>query len=59
MKLLKTKIARQLGVPLGSDFALAVREAGDGETRDVVVDERANVASLELANEDALSVGIK
>jgi hypothetical protein len=59
MKLLKTKIARQLGVPLSSDFTLAVREAGNGETQDIVVDERANVASLELGNEDALIVGIK
>ncbi|KAJ9102394.1 hypothetical protein QFC21_002794 [Naganishia friedmannii] len=59
LKLLKTKIARQLGVPMNSDFTLNVREAGNGEIREVEVNERANVASLELMDQDTLIVGIK
>lgn len=59
IKLLKTKIARQLGVPLNSDFSLAVREAGQGETREVEVNDRGNVASLELMDQDTVVVRIR
>lgn len=55
IKLLKTKIARQLGVPISSNFELSVRE-GNGEVRAVVENERANVASLDVGEGDLVIV---
>lgn len=58
LKLLKTKIARQLGVPVNSRFGLSVREAGMNEAREVADDDRTNVSSLDLAEGDAVLVKV-
>lgn len=59
IKLLKTKIARQLGVPINSDFGLSVREVGNDEPREVGGDDRANVGSLELGEGDFVLVEVR
>ncbi|KAJ9114361.1 hypothetical protein QFC20_001504 [Naganishia adeliensis] len=59
IKLLKTKIARQLGVPINSDFGLSVREVGNDEPREVGGDDRANVGSLELGEGDVVLVEVR
>lgn len=59
IKLLKTKIARQLGVPINSDFGLTVREVGMDEPRKVDGDGRANVGSLELGEGDVVQVEVR
>jgi hypothetical protein len=56
--LLKTKIARQLGVPLNSRFGLSVREAGMTETRDVADEDRTSVLSLDLKEGDVVVVEV-
>ncbi|KAJ9107911.1 hypothetical protein QFC19_002654 [Naganishia cerealis] len=58
LKLLKTKIARHLGVPTNASLILTVLEASNGERREVQVDGRATVASLELTGQDTILVVI-
>jgi hypothetical protein len=58
LKLLKTKIARQLGVPLNSRFGLSVREAGMTEILDVADEDRTSVLSLDLKEGDVVIVEV-
>ena len=54
LKLLKTKIARQLGVPINSRFGLSVREAGSKDAHEMAVEDRTNLSNLGLKEGDVV-----